>query len=413
MRSEIIAVGTELLLGQIANTNAQYLSQKLADEGIGVYFHTVVGDNRQRLLSVLKLAEARSDMIILTGGLGPTQDDLTKETVAELLNVQLIIDPAAKERIVNFFARRNQPMTSNNLRQALVLEGAHILPNDHGLAPGMVFHSGEKIYILLPGPPSEMKPMFEEYALPYLRSIRKTPSMLYSKVLRFFGIGESALVTELSDLIEGQNDPTIAPYAKEAEVTLRITTLTASAEEGEIKLKPVLAEIERRVGQFIYGEGEHTTLEGVLLHTLSERGQTFAAAESCTGGLISQMITSLPGASSVFSGGVVCYTNQAKHQLLQIDEGLLSTVGAVSAEVAKELARGIRAILGADYGISVTGVAGPDEVEEKPVGLVYVGIASKDHAEAIEYRFAGTRKQIQLRSAKTALFQLWKRLKER
>lgn len=412
MKAEIIAVGTELLLGQIANTNAQYLSQRLAQVGIGVYLHTAVGDNPERLAAVIKQAQERSDLILFTGGLGPTQDDLTKETVAQVLGRELDINSEAEEKIRKFFAQRNLTMAPNNIKQAQVLKGSTVFPNETGLAVGMGIKHENKIYILLPGPPSEMKPMFDQYVVPYLHTLIDTPGMLYSKVLRFFGIGESSLVTELADLIEQQTDPTIAPYAKDAEVTLRVTTRASSPEKGEVKLAPVLNEIRRRVGQHIYGEGDDSSLEGILLSVLKEKKESVAFAESCTGGLVSQLITAIPGASESFKGSIVCYSNLAKERLVGVDPYQLAANGAVSPEVAMQLAKNVREGLESDWGVSITGVAGPEPSEGKPVGLVYIGISSKEDTTALEFRFAGPRHLIQLRAAKTALFQLWKRLKK-
>lgn len=411
LKSEIIAVGTELLIGQIANTNAQFLSQKLAEQGIDVYYHTVVGDNRERLLSVLRQASERSDLIILTGGLGPTQDDLTKETVAELVGTGLVLDQTGMQNIEAFFAQRKTHMSPNNIRQAYVLEGSTILPNDHGLALGMIYKANNKTYILLPGPPKELNPMFEQYAIPYLREQLDANTLLFSRVLRFCGIGESSLVTVLSDLIEGQSDPTIAPYAKLAEVSLRITTKAATIEEADSKISPVIREIHARVGEYIYGEGDHISLEEVVLHKLMKENMTLACAESCTGGLISKKITEHPGVSRLYKGGIICYTNFAKEKLLQIDPNILDAHGAVSAEVAEQLALNVRKLLDTDWGLSVTGLAGPDPVEGKPVGLVYIGISNKQSTEVIQLNLAGTRTLIQTSAANNALFQLWKRLK--
>lgn len=410
LKAEIIAVGTELLMGQIANTNAQFLSRKLNEQGIDVYYHTVVGDNRGRLHSVLQMASERSNLVILTGGLGPTQDDLTKETVAGLLGTRLILDEKGMQKIEAFFAARQIAMPPNNARQAYVLEGAHILPNDHGMALGMIYMSTGTTYILLPGPPKELNPMVENYVIPYLRKQLPSQLLLFSRVLRFCGIGESALVTELEDLIEEQSDPTIAPYAKLAEVSLRITSKASSQEEADTKIAPLIQEVVARVGQFMYGEGDHISLEEVVLHKLNNVNMSLACAESCTGGLISKKITEHAGVSRFYKGGIVCYSNFAKEKLLHIDPNLLERHGAVSAEVAEQLAIQVRQVLDSDWGLSITGVAGPDAVEGKPVGLVYIGISNRTHTEVMELKLAGTRTAIQTSAAKQALFQLWKRL---
>ncbi|MFS0553129.1 competence/damage-inducible protein A [Brevibacillus sp. 179-C9.3 HS] len=414
MRAEIIAVGTELLLGQIANTNAQFLSQKLADIGVGVYFHTVVGDNTERLLQVIRLASGRSDLVILTGGLGPTQDDLTKETMAGHVGIGLETNPVAMERIEKFFSQRGIVMTENNRKQALVLSGSHVFSNDFGMAPGMAIRHDSSTFVLLPGPPSELYPMVENYVMPYLTGLLPEKQVFHSHVLRFYGIGESALEEQLLDLIEKQENPTIAPYAKEFEVTLRITARAATVEEGESLILPVEKEILDRVGQYMYGMGENSSLHAVLVQQLKESKETIACAESCTGGAIASLITSVPGSSHVFRGGVVCYTNEVKNQLLEVPESVLQTDGAVSEKTAQLLAENVREKLGATYGISVTGVAGPDPSEGKPVGLVYVGIAAEGMPTVVkELRLAGRRQAIVGRAAKYALFYALQMQKER
>lgn len=414
MRAEIIAVGTELLLGQIANTNAQFLSQKLAEIGVGVYFHSVVGDNTQRLQQVIALAADRSDLVIFTGGLGPTQDDLTKETVAGHVGVGLETNPEAMERIEQFFLQRGIVMTENNRKQALVLSGSHVFPNDFGMAPGMAIRHDSCTFVLLPGPPSELYPMVEHYVMPYLTDLLPEKRVFHSHVLRFYGIGESALEERLLDLIEKQDNPTIAPYAKEFEVTLRITARASTAEEGEALILPVEEEIRKRVGEYVYGMGEDSSLHDVLVSELKKRNETIACAESCTGGTLASLITSVPGSSSVFQGGIVCYTNDVKNQLLDVPEEVLSTDGAVSRQTAQLLAENVRAKLGATYGVSVTGVAGPEPSEGKPVGLVYVGIAGEGMPTVVkELRLAGRRKAIVGRAAKFALFYALQMQKER
>ncbi|WP_411501710.1 competence/damage-inducible protein A [Brevibacillus centrosporus] len=414
MRAEIIAVGTELLLGQIANTNAQFLSQKLAQIGVGVYFHTVVGDNSERLLQVIRLAAERSDLVIFSGGLGPTQDDLTKETVAAYVGVDLVTDANAMKYIEDFFTQRGIVMTENNRKQALVLAGSHVLPNDFGMAPGMAIRHDSTTFVLLPGPPSELYPMVDRYVMPYLIDLLPEKQVFHSRVFRFYGIGESALEERLLDLIEKQDNPTIAPYAKEFEVTLRVTARAATAEAGEALILPVEKEIRDRVGQYIYGTGEDSSLHEVLINELRKRGESIACAESCTGGTVASLITSVPGSSSVFRGGIVCYTNEVKNQVLGVSEEVLATEGAVSEQTAKLLAENVREKLGTTYGVSVTGVAGPDSSEGKPVGLVYVGIAAEGLPTVVkELRLAGRRQAIVGRAAKFALFYALQMQKER
>ena len=413
MRAEIIAVGTELLLGQIANTNAQYLSQKLAEIGVGVYFHTVVGDNTARLLQTIQLASERSDLVIFTGGLGPTQDDLTKETVASHIGVGLETNQAAMEYIQSFFARRKMTMTENNRKQALVIEGSHVFPNDFGMAPGMAIQHAGSTYVLLPGPPSELYPMVETYVMPYLTGLLPEKQVFHSRVLRFYGIGESALEERLIDLIEKQDNPTIAPYAKEFEVTLRITARAQAVEEAEALILPVEEEIRNRLGQYVYGTGE-TSLHEVLVEELNRRGETIACAESCTGGAIASLITLVPGSSEVYRGGIVCYTNEVKHRFLDVPEAVLQTDGAVSEKTARLLAENVREKFQTTYGLSVTGVAGPESIEGKPVGLVYVAIAAEGKPTVVkELRLAGKRRAIVGRAAKFALFYALQMQKER
>lgn len=404
MKAEIIAVGTELLLGQIANTNAQFLSQKLAEVGINVYYHITVGDNYERMLQVIERAKSRSDLIIFTGGLGPTQDDLTKDVVADHLGHKLVTDEKAMANIRDFFERRGIDMTDNNRKQALVIEGSTVFDNDHGMAPGMGITQEGVTYVLLPGPPSEMYPMVENYVMPFLASVGNEHQIFHSRVFRFFGIGESLLEAKLIDLIEEQSNPTIAPYAKEFEVTLRITARATSVEEAGRLLRPVEEEIRNRVGEFIYAVGE-SPLHQVLYEQLLVKQQTISFAESCTGGTVSQLLTSVPGASQVYRGGIVCYSNEIKHQWLDVPLEVLETEGAVSETTARLLAENIRQKMGTTYGVSVTGVAGPESSEGKPVGLVYIGIASEKQPTLVKkVQVAGQRRAIIGRVAKNALY---------
>ncbi|CAG7624169.1 competence/damage-inducible protein A [Paenibacillus allorhizosphaerae] len=413
MRAEIIAVGTELLMGQIVNTNAQYLSRGLADIGVGVYFQTVVGDNAQRIKESLRIAKDRADVIICTGGLGPTQDDLTKDVLAETVCQRLVMHGPSMDKIEHMFQKRGVPMVESNARQALMLEHSEPLANDTGLAVGVALTHEGTHYILLPGPPKEMKPMFDRYAKPWIAAQMGSVQPLYSVMLKFAGIGESQLEHELIDLIEAQSDTTIAPYAKEGEVAIRLTTRAASMLEAQAKLKPLEEEIRSRVGQYIYA-AEDIALEEAVLRLLTEQGRTLAVAESCTGGLLSDLLTNVPGSSAAFAGGIICYTNRLKHELLNVPMEQLEgsgAPGAVSEETAKRLAEQILSVTGSDYGVSVTGVAGPGESEGKPVGLVYVGVASRDGETTVkQLQQFGNRETIKLRSAKSALYQLWKRM---
>lgn len=378
--AEILCVGTELLLGDIVNTNAAFLSRKLAELGISVYKHTAVGDNPKRLKSALAEALDHSDLVITSGGLGPTYDDLTKETVAEYFGKKLSIHKESLESIRSYFAKTGRVMTKNNEKQAMMPEGATVFPNHYGTAPSLAITGGEndsKTVIMLPGPPSELCPIFNEQILPYLKTRRD--SVLVSKNIHIFGMGESAVETALGDLMQKAVNPTVAPYCKEGEVRLRVT---ASAENEE-KAKSACDEMIERirsteVGKFIYGI-DVDSIENALISALRQKGLTFACAESCTGGLIAKRMTDISGCSDVFLGGCVTYANEAKVALLGVKEETLAKHGAVSAQTAIEMARGVRERLGADIGVSTTGIAGPTGgTPEKPVGTVFVGISTKD-----------------------------------
>lgn len=392
MNAEIIAVGTELLLGQIVNTNAQFLSQELSRLGINVYFQTVVGDNSMRLQETFENALSRADVIVLTGGLGPTKDDLTKETVAKTLGLELELHEESLRKIKGFFASIHREMSHNNEKQAYLPKGCNVLINDNGTAPGCLIEKNGKIVVMLPGPPQEMEPMFKASVYPYLRS--KTTEIIYSKVLRIFGIGESALEERLNDLIDRQSNPTIAPYAKQGEVTLRITAKCENEVQAEKMIQPIEDEIRNRLGIAVYGEGEES-LEEVVSKLLLEKGVTLATAESCTGGLLGEKITRIPGISAVYLAGVITYSNEAKMKLLGVSEETLTLHGAVSSQTAKEMARGIRDSSNSDIGISITGIAGPGGgTEEKPIGLVYVGMSTREKCWYKELRLAGSRQRI-------------------
>ncbi|NHN28308.1 competence/damage-inducible protein A [Paenibacillus agricola] len=413
MRAEIIAVGTELLLGQILNTNAQFLARACADLGVSVYFQTVVGDNTTRLIEALQIAKTRADLVICTGGLGPTQDDLTKDALAALLGQQLIIHQPSMDQIERVFSSRGIHMVQSNKRQALMLEHSDPLTNDAGMAVGIALTEDATHYVLLPGPPKEMKPMFERYAAPWIASKLQGVRPLYSRMLKFAGIGESTLEHELLDLIQAQTDPTIAPYAKDSEVTIRLTTRAASQDEADSKLDPTEHEIRQRLGAHIYAVSD-IPIEREVIRILNERKLLLAAAESCTGGLFSDLVTAVPGSSSVYRGGIVCYSNMLKNKLLDVPMHILEgagSPGAVSAETAERLAENMRRLADADYAVAITGVAGPDESEGKPVGLVYIAIACKNGAAILEkLQLSGNRDHIKLRAAKAAFYQLWKRL---
>ncbi len=392
MNAEILAVGTELLMGQIANTNAQYISARLPDVGIGVYYHSVVGDNPARLKECLRLALSRSDLVIMTGGLGPTQDDLTKETVAEAVNRKLVLDRESLDKMEAFFKRLNRPMTQNNVKQAYLPENSIIVRNSNGTAPGCIIEEGSKTIVMLPGPPSEMKPMFEETVIPYFTE--KMEFRLVSKFLRIFGIGESAMESMILDLIDGQTNPTIAPYAKDGEVTLRLTAKYPKDAGEEDLIAPVEAEIRRRLGDTVYSS-ENKNMEEVAADLLLKSGTKIAIAESCTGGLVSAKLTDIPGISAVFDRAIISYSNRSKVENLGVKQETLDKYGAVSGETAKEMAEGVRRVAGAGIGLSITGIAGPDGgTAEKPVGLVYAALAHEGGVVCKKLRLWGSRSRI-------------------
>ena len=385
--AEILCVGTELLLGDIINTNAAYLSRRLAELGISVFHQSVVGDNPKRLAEELLAAFDRADLVIMTGGLGPTCDDLTKETVASIFGAPLVLDEEALDAIKSYFKKTGRVMTENNEKQALVPENCIVFHNDFGTAPGMAVEGaiGSKLEgraaILLPGPPSEMTAMFEKSALPYLKS--RTNSALVSKNVHLIGIGESAAENILRPLIDRSENPTVAPYAKAGEVRFRITAKGESAEKAGELCDRVIEEIRAtEVGKFIYGV-DVGSIENAVLLKLRAEGKTLASAESCTGGYIAKRITDISGSSDVFVGSAVTYANEAKVALLGVSPESLKKHGAVSEVVAREMAEGIRRALGADIGISTTGIAGPGGgSEEKPVGTVFIAISTEKGTRA-------------------------------
>ncbi len=396
MKAEILAVGTEILLGDIVNTNAQYLARRLADLGISVYHQSVVGDNPERLLEAYRLAFSRADLVITTGGLGPTKDDLTKEVAFEYFGKKSIIHEDSLKVLQSYFKDMNRPMAQGNMKQVYFPGDAVVLPNNNGTAPGCIIEEDGRIVALLPGPPREMKPMFEESVVPYLQKFQQ--GVLVSKVLRVVGLGESTAAEMLEDILDNQTNPTVAPYAKEGEVTFRITAKANSEEEGTKLMEPMEAEIRRRLGSNIYGEGE-TTLEEVLGEMLVSKKLTIATAESCTGGMVSSKFINYPGISSVFIEGAVTYSNEAKISRLGVKAETLEKYGAVSSEVAAEMAQGIAKAAGTDIGLSTTGIAGPGGgSEEKPVGLVYVGLYIKGEVKTKMLRLFGNRQKIRERA---------------
>ena len=400
MHAEVISVGTEILLGQITDTNSTFISQRLAELGIDVYFKTVVGDNEKRLLQALEIASGRSDMVILSGGLGPTKDDLTKQTVAKFLNCGLLTDKDALEYIEEYYRQNNRKMTDNNLLQAKYLEGSISLPNESGMAVGSYYQNQNgPDFILLPGPPSEMRPMFDKQVMHRLKENYAREHLLFSRVLRFYGIGESQLVTELDDLINGQTNPTIAPYAKVGEVTLRLTAQADSKESAKEILDETEQVISKRVGQYLYGYGDDNSLPKVVVEKLKQRGLTVSASESLTGGSFQKAVTDIAGSSQIFPGGFVTYSASAKENLLDIPKEIIIENGVVSEATAKWMAERTRIKMDTDFGVSFTGVAGPDTLEGNPAGTVWIGITQRDRQiAAFEYHFYGDRDAVRIRS---------------
>lgn len=371
MNCELISVGTEILLGDILNTNAQFLSRELADLGINVLFQCTVGDNRNRLLSVLKDSLSRSELLILTGGLGPTPDDMTKEVCAEFFQKELYLHEESLKKIEDFFALKKIHMPESNKKQALIPEGAIILKNENGTAPGCIMEKDGKAIIILPGPPKEMVPMFLDSVKPYLKKLSR--ETIVSHNIRTFGIGESAMSEMVNDLLENEN-PTLAPYAKNGEALLRVTAKAETKEIADALMKPVITEIEKRLGNYIYGI-DTPSVEDAAVRLLKEKGLTVSFAESCTGGLCAKRITDVPGASAVFRCGVVSYSNEIKNSVLGVSEENLLRYGAVSEVVAAEMALGVKKLSGDTFGVSVTGMAGPTSDDpDIPVGTIYIAV---------------------------------------
>lgn len=400
---ELLSVGTEILLGDIVNTNAAFLSRECANLGLCCYYQSVVGDNCERLKNSLELALKRADIVILSGGLGPTPDDLTKEVAASVFEQKLTLHKPSKENIIAYFKSRNKEISENNWKQAMIPEGAIVLSNENGTAPGVIMEKGEKRIILLPGPPNELIPMFKEKVVPYLRSL--SSDYLVSKVVKIYGIGEGMVASRIQDLIDNQTNPTIATYAKTGEVHLRITALCHGEEEGDELIAPMLQVLYDRFGDAIFTISEEETLEDVLVSLLKEKNMTITTAESCTGGMLASKIIDVSGASSVMKEGFITYANEAKETYAFVSKETLDTFGAVSYQVAKEMAEGVAKRTGANVAVSVTGIAGPDGgTEEKPVGLVYIGCHVNGKTDYVECHFAGNRLKIRENSVKAALF---------
>lgn len=399
MNCEIISVGTELLLGEIVNLDAQIISQGLSEQGINVFYHTVVGDNSERLKKALAIAKERAGIIITTGGLGPTADDLTKETIAAAFGKKLAMD---EQQLVRLRQRMTTRMTPNNEKQAVLPEGCTVLENDWGTAPGCAFEADGCHVIMLPGPPRECEPMFFKRALPYLESLRD--GVIRSRYIKVFGMGESEMESKLSYLMDNLKNPTAAPYAKEGECLVRVTAKAPTEEEALALCEPVVREVCDVLGDVVYGV-DVQSLEQVVVDGLLKRRLTVALAESCTGGLIARRLTDVPGASGAFGCGLVTYSNEMKTQLLGVSPETLAQHGAVSPETALEMARGARRVGHADIGVGVTGIAGPDGgTAEKPVGLFYVAISTAEGEQVIErVRKNATRERTRLYASSCAL----------
>ena len=405
MVAEILCVGTELLLGDIVNTNAAYLAKQLASLGIDLYTQSVVGDNPERLKESLAIAFSRADLVLMTGGLGPTYDDLTKETVAAYFGRKMQRDEHSYQRLMEYFAKVGKEPTPNNLKQADMPEGAVVFDNDNGTAPGLAVEGNGKIAVLMPGPPYEMTAMFEARIRPYLQKFSE--KVLVSRTIRIVGMGESEVEYRLRDYMLSHLNPTVAPYAKQSEVQLRVTASAKTQEQAYALIEPVVAEIQEMLGDVVYGV-DVENMEQAVVQQLKEKGLKVATAESCTGGLISKRITEIPGASDVFECGVCSYANRIKHELLGVSDQTLKQLGAVSEQTAREMAEGIRRLSGADIGVSGTGSAGPGGgTPEKPVGLVYLGVSSEGSSKVVRYlsgsKKAGSREHIRYIASQQAL----------
>lgn len=403
MTAELISVGTELLMGNILNSNTRYLAEKCAMLGFDMYYQVTVGDNYERMRSVVQTALERSDLVILTGGLGPTEDDLTKEVCAAAMGMKLVEDPHTRAHLEAFFQNNiYKEIPENNWKMATVPEGAIVLDNSNGMAPGLILEKEGKTAILLPGPPGELYPMVEGQVIPYLE--KRQNSVLVSRMVKICGHGESQVEDKLLDLIDGQSNPTIATYAKTAEVHLRLTARGESEQEALERIDPVLKEVLNRFGDAVYTTREEVTLEMAVAELLRKNGLTMSAAESCTGGMIAAAMVNVPGVSEVFMQGMVTYSNEAKMRLLGVKEETLSAWGAVSEETAREMAEGGALAARTDLCVSVTGVAGPEGgTDQKPVGLVYMACCLKGKTKAVRYQFKGNRAKVREQSMMKAL----------
>lgn len=403
MVAEVISVGTELLLGNIVNTNAQFLAEKCALLGLSMYNQSVVGDNKERLAEVIRTGLKRSDILILTGGLGPTEDDLTKEVCAEVMGFPLEEDAHTRARIEEYFKNSiYKEIPDNNWKQAVIPVGARVLDNDNGTAPGLILEKFGKHAILLPGPPNELYPLFMNQVYPYLQALQ--PEVIRSQMVKLCGMGESQVEDKLLDLIDKQTNPTIATYAKTGEVHLRVTAKASDEEEAKELIKPVVKEIKKRFGNVVYSVKEEETLEMAVVHLLEKYELTVTTAESCTGGLLAGRLVNVPGVSEVFREGFITYSNKSKRKILDVNKTTIRKYGAVSKETVKEMAMGGVFATDADICVAISGLAGPDGgTEEKPVGLVYIACYIKGKVSVEDYCFKGNRNKIREQSVVKAL----------
>ena len=409
MKTAILTVGTEILFGQIVNTNAAYLSRELNNLGFDVMYHYSVGDNPKRLLELIHLAFRDCDMIITTGGLGPTQDDLTKETIAKAMGERIVVSDMAMEALKSHYRKSERPMTENNLKQAYMPESAEVLPNDQGTAPGFWLEKDGKIIVSMPGPPREMTNMFSKEVMPRLRSLQD--SVIHYRILRTFGLRESKMETVLLPLIDEQTDPTIATYAKEGECSLRIASKRATLQEAKNAVDDMSQRVMDIIGEYVYSQ-DNEDLKDVVGRLLISKNITVSCAESCTGGLFAGTLTDIPGISCVFDRGIVTYSNKAKMEELGVKEDTLETFGAVSSQTAAEMAEGLAEKTGSDLCISVTGIAGPGGGSlQKPVGTAYVGIRWKGNTEIIKIQRRNVnRKWNRNYAVLSMLYEIYKRI---
>ena len=405
MTVELICVGTEILLGDIVNTNAAFLSRECAALGLNMYTQSVVGDNDARLAKLYREAIERSEVVILTGGLGPTEDDLTKETVCKVLGLELVEDPKARKNIDKILTKYNKP-TPNNYKQALVPKKCDVLYNDNGTAPGLYIEKDEHVTVLLPGPPFELIPMFNKQVAPKLAKLSK--DTLHSVTIKEIGVGESQLETRILDLIDAQSNPTIATYAKDSYSMVRVTARARNEAQAEALCKPIVKEIKSRLGDAVFTTKADEEIEDVVVKLLKKYELKCATAESCTGGLVAAKLVNVPGASEVFPQGFVTYSNKSKRKVLDVNKDTLKKYTAVSRETAKEMVKGCIFAADADVAVAVTGYAGPDDTPEEPMGLVYIAVSVKDKIVVEKFTFAGNRQKIRERAAVSALDMLRK-----